>query len=186
MLKGSRSKARGAVAEHLARPYSRILIPQEDGRFSAEVLEFPGCFAEGADSKAAYANLEAAAESWLLACLANGTPIPPPLTNYEVSGRFALRLPRSLYLRASKSAAREGVSLNQFVTTAVAEKLGALDVTRKLDAALSEFRNLARQFVGGLITQVSYNAPVVSRRTLSGMNITAETGTQAAAADLGN
>lgn len=162
MLTKSRSKAsRAAVAEYLARPYSRILIPQEDGRFSAEVLEFPGCFAEGADPKAAYANLEVAAESWLLACLANGTPVPPPLTNYEVSGRFALRLPRSLYLRASKAAAREGISLNQYVTTAVAEKLGAHDATRKLDELLSEFRTLASVF-RVRPNQFADNAPAVS------------------------
>lgn len=127
-----------ALGAYLARPYSRILIPQEGGRFSAEILEFPGCFAEGETAAAAYANLEDAAASWLAACLAVGTPVPPPLTNYEASGRFALRLPRSLYGRAAKIAAAEGTSLNQFIATAVAERIGALGVIKDLQAMVQK------------------------------------------------
>jgi len=39
---------------------------------------------------------------------------------------MSLRLPNSLHARAREVAAREGISLNQFVSTAVAEKLAAL------------------------------------------------------------
>jgi predicted RNase H-like HicB family nuclease len=129
-----------AVQSYLTQPYSRILIPQEGGGFSAEILEFPGCFAEGETADQAYANLEAAAASWVAACLSNGTPIPPALTNYEASGKFALRLPRSLYQRAAKAAAKDGVSLNQFVTAAVAERLGSQTTTEKLEAIVAEMR----------------------------------------------
>lgn len=154
MQRKKRTKAsRGWVAEHLNRPYSRILIPQEDGRFSAEILEFPGCFAEGEDPQSTYANLEGAAASWLAACLASGTPIPPPLTNYEVSGKFALRLPKGLYLRAAKAAAKEAVSLNQYITTAIAEKLGAHGVTQKLEDLLSEIRRLSQVVQIGILHQ---------------------------------
>jgi hypothetical protein len=76
------------------------------------------------------------------ACLSSGTPIPPPLTNYEVSGKFALRLPRGLYLRATKAAAKEGVSLNLYVATAVAEKLGADGASQRLEDQLREVRRL--------------------------------------------
>jgi hypothetical protein len=41
-------------------------------------------------------------------------------------GALSLRLPHSLHARARELAQREGISLNQFVTTAVAEKLSAL------------------------------------------------------------
>lgn len=135
------------VNEYLNLPYSRIFIPQENGRFSCEILEFPGCFAEGSSPEEAYKNLNDAAEAWLAACISGGTPVPEPLTNYEVSGKFALRLPRSLYLRASKVAAKEGVSLNQFVANSIAEKLGAQGVTEKLDALLSEVRQLPRVII---------------------------------------
>ena len=39
---------------------------------------------------------------------------------------LSLRLPNSLNARARELAEREGISLNQFVSTAVAEKLAAL------------------------------------------------------------
>ena len=39
---------------------------------------------------------------------------------------LSLRLPNSLHARARALAEREGISLNQFVSTAVAEKLSAL------------------------------------------------------------
>lgn len=39
---------------------------------------------------------------------------------------LSLRLPNSLHARARELAEREGISLNQFVSTAVAEKLAAL------------------------------------------------------------
>jgi predicted RNase H-like HicB family nuclease len=129
-----RNKRDAELVKLLARPYSRILIPDDGGGFSAEVLEFPGCFSEGGSADEAYANLERAAESWLLACLETGKAIPEPLTNYEVSGKFALRLPKSLYTRASKAAARDGVSLNQFITSAVAERLGARSAAFRLEA----------------------------------------------------
>ena len=157
-----------ALGAYLARPYSRILIPQEGGRFSAEILEFPGCFAEGETPEAAYANLEDAAASWLAACLAADTPVPPPLTNYEASGRFALRLPRSLYGRAAKTAAAEGTSLNQFIATAVAERIGALGVTEKLQAVVQALRAATLT----LVSEISEaNAPSAMVPGLSGTTL---------------
>jgi predicted HicB family RNase H-like nuclease len=146
IMKNTTKTSDDVVREYLARPYSRILIPQEGGGFSAEILEFPGCFAEGDSAQDAYASLEEAASGWLLACLANETPVPPPLTNYEASGsgKFALRLPRSLHLRASKAAAKESVSLNQYIVTAVSEKLGGALVIDQLAQVLSEVRGLHR------------------------------------------
>jgi hypothetical protein len=39
---------------------------------------------------------------------------------------LSLRLPESLHKRVKELAAREGISINQFVSTAVAEKMSAL------------------------------------------------------------
>lgn len=117
----------------LLKPYSRMLIPQDEGGFSAEIVEFPGCFAEGETPEEAYANLERAAASWLVAVVEKGESVPAPLTNYEISGRFALRLPKTLYARAAKYAAREGVSLNQFIVNAVAERLGEAQAIDRIE-----------------------------------------------------
>jgi predicted HicB family RNase H-like nuclease len=113
------------VRELLALPYSRVLIPAADGSYAAEVLEFPGCSVQAPTPSEAYARLERAAQRWLSDWLGKGRVAPPPLMNNKSSGRFALRLPRSLYVRASRAAARESVSLNQYIANAVAERVGA-------------------------------------------------------------
>jgi hypothetical protein len=43
----------------------------------------------------------------------------------KTPGKYALRLPASLKKAAEEASARDGTTLNQFIVTAVAEKLGA-------------------------------------------------------------
>ena len=114
-----------SVDDYLKQPYARILIPEADGTFSAEVLELPGCYAEGETADEAYRNLEAAAKSWIAVELARGQNIPPPSANHGYSGRIVLRLPRDLHRLAARKAQRDGVSLNQCLVTAVAAWVGA-------------------------------------------------------------
>jgi len=111
--------------EILRAPYSRVLIPEEDGTFSAEILEFPGCFAQGETADEAYKNLEEAAKVWIEASLSQGLNIPSPAINHNYSGKIALRIPRSLHKRASQMAARDATSLNQFLVAAIASRVGA-------------------------------------------------------------
>jgi antitoxin HicB len=121
------------VSRLLAQPYSWIVIPQDNGQYSANVLEFQGCIAEGASADEALRHLQDAADGWIRACLATGQEIPKPITNYEASGKFALRLSRSVYARARKAAALEGVSLNQFIVEAVSERLGVSSASARLN-----------------------------------------------------
>src|SRR5271165_5354528 len=90
--------------EYIKQPYTRIFIPNEDGTYSAEILEFPGCFAEGETPNEAMENLEGAAIAWLEACIAEGLDIPEPFMNQDFGGKIALRLPRSLHRQASRMA----------------------------------------------------------------------------------
>jgi hypothetical protein len=46
---------------------------------------------------------------------------------------FPLRLPRSIKDGAQRLAAKDGISLNQFIATAVAEKLSVLESTDYLE-----------------------------------------------------
>ena len=47
---------------------------------------------------------------------------------------MSLRLPKSLHEKVREIAEREGISINQFVTTALAEKLSALLTEEYLEA----------------------------------------------------
>ena len=113
------------VAEYLKKPYGRLLVPEEEGGYRAEVVEFPGCFAEGETAAEAAANLEDAASSWLEAAVAKGQVIPQPLEELDYSGKLVVRLPKSLHRRAAYAANRDGVSLNQFIVSSIAEQIGA-------------------------------------------------------------
>ena len=110
---------------YLHRPYTYIFIPDEMGGYAAEVLEFPGCFAEGETANAAMTALSNAASAWIRAALAQGQAIPPPFSNQGYGGKIALRLPKSLHRQAAHCAARDGVSLNQFLVAAIAARVGA-------------------------------------------------------------
>ncbi|MGL4231633.1 MAG: YlcI/YnfO family protein [Casimicrobium sp.] len=44
--------------------------------------------------------------------------------------QFALRLPNSLHDQAKRTAANDDVSLNQFIVTAVAEKISAMETAQ--------------------------------------------------------
>lgn len=113
------------AAEYLKKPYGRLLVPEEDdGGYRAEIIEFPGCFAEGETAAEAAANLEDAASSWLAAAIAKGQTIPAPMEELEYSGKLVIRLPKSLHRQAAFAANREGVSLNQFIVSSVAEQVG--------------------------------------------------------------
>lgn len=120
-----------AKEEYLKRPYARILIP-DAGKFTAEILEFPGCFAYGDTPEEALQHLERSAESWVEAALEQGQEIPEPYSSVGFSGNFALRMPRGLHRRAARLAERDRVSLNQYLVTAVAERVGAEDALRRL------------------------------------------------------
>jgi hypothetical protein len=49
-------------------------------------------------------------------------------------GTFRLRLPDSLHKRVRELAQQDGISINQFISTAVAEKLSALLTEEYLEA----------------------------------------------------
>jgi hypothetical protein len=66
---------------------------------------------------------------------------------------YPLRLPRSLKEAVVKAAERDGISMNQFITLAVAEKLAALDTIRFFEerssrADLDRFRQILNRAGG--------------------------------------
>ncbi len=111
------------VEQLLRRPWSRELVPDE-GVVAARVPELPGCFAEGATLAEALENLDDALELWLTAAVEAGSEIPVAKGEAEpneYSGRFSVRVPRSLHRRLAMQAEAEGCSLNQLIAVILAE-----------------------------------------------------------------
>lgn len=113
------------VYDYLRQPYARIIVPEDDGSYRGEIMEFPGCIANGEDAASALYSLEGVASAWITSALESGQPIPDPIElSSDFSGRLALRIPRSLHKKAAWYAEREGVSLNQFILYSLAESVG--------------------------------------------------------------
>jgi predicted RNase H-like HicB family nuclease len=114
--------------EYLGLPYTIMLQrdADEEGRvgFVAEVRELPGCISQGETAEAAVASVYDAMAGWLSVALEDGRDIPEPRDPGSYSGRFLLRLPKSLHAELARQAEEEGVSLNLYVTTALAEVAG--------------------------------------------------------------
>lgn len=119
-----------SVDEYLDLPYTiEVLRDDSDGQvgFVARVVELPGCITQ-ADS---YAELEEmikdAMRGWIEVAVEDGQSIPEPQALETYSGRFVVRLPRSLHRRLAERAEREGVSLNALVGVALAQFVGQDD-----------------------------------------------------------
>jgi predicted RNase H-like HicB family nuclease len=128
----------------LKKPYTKILIANEDQSYSAEILEFPGCYAQGETANEAIENLENSAKSWIEACLEMKQDIPEPFMNQGFGGKIALRLPRSLHRKATQLAQRDDVSLNQFLVSAISERIGSEDtyfyIRKQIDNIMEQNR----------------------------------------------
>lgn len=125
------------MTEILQKPYSFVFLQNEDGTISGEIIEFPGCFSQGDTIGEAMENLINAAESWIEAVQEQGLQIPEPFITQDFGGKVALRLPKSLHKQAVRFAEMDGVSLNQFLVGAIAEKVGAMNLYQHLTTSLS-------------------------------------------------
>jgi antitoxin HicB len=115
---------RKAVNEILSRPYEIDFEYGEDPEDGvlAYVVEWPDCFAAGRDRAEALAALENAMRELAAYRLDHGLDIPEAASGF--SGKVLLRMPKKLHRDAERNATRDGVSLNSWLTTAIARELG--------------------------------------------------------------
>ena len=110
--------------DYIELPYHISLVfDQDDDGVSgwvAGVEELPGCLSQGKTPNEAVERVKDAMLGWISVALEDGKPIPEPYEEPEHSGRFLVRLPRSLHAELARQARQEGVSLNQFVATVLA------------------------------------------------------------------
>src|SRR5581483_2410870 len=111
---------------YLALPYTLQLRRDQEGDFVAKVVELDGCVAHGATEAEALERLREMQSLWLQDALEAGSSIPVPQQADEElpSGKWLQRVPRSLHAQLAKLAVREGVSLNQLVTSLLSEAVG--------------------------------------------------------------
>ena len=72
------------LARILLAPYTRRIEPDDDGGYTATIVEWPGCVSEGETYEDAMANLTDAAIGWVLSAQDQGQPIPEPKSRWQV------------------------------------------------------------------------------------------------------
>ena len=105
------------VEDYMKLPYNYIVQPisDESGQyFYARVLELDGCQSTGETFEEAYENLKEAMKGWIETKIENGFDIPLPVGYDNFSGKFIVRIPKSLHYKLAVQAQQEGVPLNQY------------------------------------------------------------------------
>src|SRR5579862_6605208 len=102
------------LEEYMELPYTIELTADRDDEgaagYIAQVKELPGCVSQGATIEEAAARIRDAMAGWLSVAIEDGVDIPEPREDDSYSGRFLLRLPRSLHAELARQAEEEGTS----------------------------------------------------------------------------
>lgn len=110
---------------YMELPYRVVFYPAEEGGYVVEIPELPGCLSQGETAEEALAMIQDAKKCWLEAALAEGIQIPEPGRGVEkYSGKFNIRMPKSLHKALSEKAKEENISLNQLIIYQLSRGIG--------------------------------------------------------------
>ncbi len=119
---------------YLSLPYTIQITREDEITWFARVVELPGCMTEGDTPEEAADMIQDALAAWLEVALEDGRPIPEPQTTEAYSGRFVVRVPRTLHQQLVEAAEQEGVSLNQFINVTLAGRVTRPAMSRSKSA----------------------------------------------------
>jgi antitoxin HicB len=109
--------------EYMLLPYTVIIKPSPEGGYVAKIAELPGCITQGETLHEVTEMIEDAKAAWIDIAMQDGKEIPEPV-NEEYSGRFNVRIPKTLHKALVKQAKEEEVSLNQLTTYLLSAGIG--------------------------------------------------------------
>ena len=105
-------------------PFEIRAIPKEEG--GGFLITFPdltGCMSDGETIQEAIENGKDAFNCWIEAHIEESRSIPQPTKPIQVSGKFNLRVPKTLHERLVRKAKAEGVSMNTLAIDLLSEGL---------------------------------------------------------------
>ena len=105
------------LKDYMKLPYTRMIqeINEEDKHYYyGKILELDGCQSTGETIEELYESLNEAMEGYIEIKLEQGYDIPLPIKENDFSGKFVIRLPKSLHQRLALEAQKEDISLNQY------------------------------------------------------------------------
>ncbi len=117
----------------LAREYPFTVIADPDGGYVIEFPDLPGCMTQIETLDEVGAMAEEIRSLWIETAFDMGNGIPAPSYPEEYSGRFVLRMPKSLHRTLAAAAARDDVSLNSYACGLLATNDALAQVMRRMD-----------------------------------------------------
>ncbi len=143
-------------------------VTDEGIEYYAEFREFEYCSGCGDTADAAIQDARENLKIYLEELEEAGKTIPQPIADNEYSGRYALRLSKSLHKKAAECATREGVSLNSFISEAVCEKVEntyIYNILNKLETAVDKITTMV-----GFAEPMFYSALYVNQISTQTIN----------------
>ena len=117
----------GKVLEHYAKlPYTVIVEQWDDGEgpyWVARIAELPHCLIHADTPEDVIKEIQEVKMDWIKSNLERGLRIPEPRPR-KYSGQIRLRISPSLHKLLAYRAETEGLSLNQYMATALATSVG--------------------------------------------------------------
>ncbi len=95
-----------------------------EGGYFVKIEDLPGCYSQGETIEEALEMIEESRQLWLESAYEDGLDIPEPRDEQKYSGKFNVRVPKTLHRKLGQLAVREGVSLNQYVVSALSQAVG--------------------------------------------------------------
>ena len=134
-----------SLEEYLALEYPFQVIADPDGGYVVVFPDLPGCMTQADSYEEIAVMAQDARTLWIETAYDHGREIPLPSYPEEYSGKFNLRLPRSLHRKLAESADQEGVSLNQYVTQVLSRGDAQTKVQRQLETLMTTVASLETQ-----------------------------------------
>jgi antitoxin HicB len=128
------SAARKPLEEYLALEYPFTVIADPDGGYVVKFPDLLGCLTQFDQLEDLPAMVEDARRLWIETEYEAGHDIPLPSYPEEYSGKFNLRVPRSLHRSLAEAAEGQGVSLNQYVVALLSRRGTQARLDRRLEA----------------------------------------------------
>ena len=104
--------------------YPCVLSPLDEsdgGGWLVTYPDLPGCMSDGDTPEEAIRNGDDAVQSWLAVNIELDRPVPK--SSADVSGKFLVRVPKSIHSRLITKAELEGVSMNAYVNSVLSKEV---------------------------------------------------------------
>jgi antitoxin HicB len=114
---------------YLSLKYQVSIEEAPEGGYFIQIKDLPGCYSQGETVEEALENIEEARKLWMESMYEDGNKIPlPGSAEKQFSGKFNVRIPKSLHRKLDEMAEKEGVSLNHYLVSTLSRAVGQQEV----------------------------------------------------------